>query len=94
MILVVTDDAVRLDDSDTFTELAVDASPETAGAVIDSTGIGRLDGDHLWIDIDSLRNLGRETDEWQGKFAAMIEYAVRKGWADNENRVRAHIRWV
>ncbi|MFC0449190.1 hypothetical protein [Rhodococcus jostii] len=96
MIIVITEREIQLDDPGTFTELAVDAvgrSREKAHAAAVSAGAGVVDGDHLWIDIDFLRGLGPGTEEWNGKFAAMIAYAAGKGWTDTDDRVRAHIRW-
>ncbi|MFC9786324.1 hypothetical protein [Rhodococcus sp. NPDC127528] len=98
MIVVITENAsIRLDDGDNFTELAVDAlglSVEDVVGVAVSEGAGVVDGDHLWIDIDFLRQRGRGTEDWNGGFASMIDYAAGKGWTDAEgSRVRAHIRW-
>ncbi|MPY55668.1 hypothetical protein [Streptomyces spongiae] len=48
---------------------------------------------HTWVKPDTLTNLaGRaEDDAWQDKLAEMIAYAERKGWTDEQGRVRAHV---
>ncbi|RZL84127.1 MAG: hypothetical protein EOP32_04735 [Rhodococcus sp. (in: high G+C Gram-positive bacteria)] len=102
MIVVITEAvrperSIRLDDGDNFTELAVDAvglSRDEVTVVVSSAGAGAVEGEHLWIGIDFLRNHGRGTGEWNHAFAAMIDYAGRNGWIDDDGgRVRAHIRW-
>ncbi len=52
------------------------------------------DGAHVWLDIASCRELGRDEcgDEWAGQFDAMIAYATSKGWTNADaTEVRAHI---
>ena len=56
----------------------------------------RLDDDaeHLWLDIDACRELGRAAggDGWVEQYDAMMAYATSKGWTnDAATHVRAHI---
>jgi hypothetical protein len=52
---------------------------------------GRLDGDHVWLRIDALREAGPGDDGWTTRFDAMIDYARSKGWTDGAGAVRAHV---
>jgi hypothetical protein len=55
------------------------------------------DGEHLWLDIDACRRLGRAErgDAWADQYDGMIAYARTKGWTDAaDTGVRAHIRPV
>jgi hypothetical protein len=64
-----------------------------AGAM-ESTGVGRMDGDEALIGIDVVRRLAAEQvgEEWENDFAAMLDHAAAKGWiADDGRSIRAHI---
>ena len=63
---------------------------ETAAAAIASSGLGTLDGDHVWLSIAGLRAAGEPTEDWRTGFDGMIDYARSKGWVDGD-RVRAHV---
>jgi hypothetical protein len=43
-------------------------------------------GDHAWVRTDALRRLAGAvaTPEWEEGFAAMLDYARRRGWVDDE----------
>jgi hypothetical protein len=81
--VVVTSDGPSLVDPQVFT--AFDA------VVAGDPGVaGRLDGDHLWVNVAWLREVAGGDPEWDEKFAGMLAYAASKGWVDGET-VRAHV---
>lgn len=53
--------------------------------------IGRLDGDHLWVDADWLRRRGPDNEQWTAGLGKMIDYAASAGWVDADGAIRAHI---
>nr|WP_087573959.1 hypothetical protein [Sphingomonas sp. CDS-1] len=53
--------------------------------------IGRLDGDHLWVDADWIRTNGRQDEEWVAGLGKMIDYAASAGWVDDGGAIRVHI---
>lgn len=63
---------------------------ETGAAALAESGLGTLEGDHVWLSIAGLRAAGEHTDAWRGGFDGMIGYARSQGWV-NGGRVRAHI---
>ncbi len=52
--------------------------------------LGRLDGDHVWLSVDRLRQAGPADPAWAGGFDGMIGYATSKGWVQ-DGTVRAHV---
>jgi hypothetical protein len=69
-----------------------DVSDEAAGLALAAAGLGRLDGDHAWLDVSALRAMGGGTPDWGTRFDAMLGYARRQGWTDEMvSRVRAHV---
>jgi hypothetical protein len=51
-------------------------------------------GDHAWVRTEALRRLAGPvaTPEWEGAFAAMLDYARSRGWVDDEHgAVRGHV---
>ena len=59
-------------------------------------GLGRLDGDDVWVQVEAVRGLaaGRVGASWQSDFAAMLAYARDKGWLDaSATSIRAHVEW-
>lgn len=60
---------------------------------LDDWGTLDPDGEHLWIEIATLRNRGRlegVSGDWEHRFDEMIAYANTNGWV-SDDRVRAHI---
>jgi hypothetical protein len=56
--------------------------------------VGRIDGEHAWLDIARLRALSPLAGdaEWNRGFDATIAYAAGKGWLDpTGTKVRAHL---
>jgi hypothetical protein len=69
-----------------------DVSDEAAGAALGAAGLGRVDGEHVWLEVSALRASGGRTSDWGTRFDAMLSYAQRQGWTNEElTRVRAHI---
>lgn len=56
------------------------------------TSFGRLDGEHVWLDITALRSLSplQEDPSWSKGFDATMTYARGQGWVDGAD-VRAHL---
>ncbi|SDG61307.1 hypothetical protein [Klenkia brasiliensis] len=52
--------------------------------------LGRLDGDHVWLPVERLRQAGPADGDWAAGFEAMIGYATSKGWV-SDGAVRAHV---
>jgi hypothetical protein len=69
-----------------------DVSDDAAGQALAAAGLGRLDGDHAWLEVGALRASGGGTADWGTRFAAMLSYARSQGWTDEQaSRVRAHV---
>jgi len=85
---------VKLSGSDNFKEFGVrsDASPALTSAVLAHESLGVVEDGHAFLDPTVVRRLVPEpTEEWSAGFDSMIAYAVSKGWADDQGRIRAHI---
>jgi len=81
--------AATLEDADNFKAFKVVSAAAPASAF---AGIGRLDGDHVWVDIAWLKANGRSDDSnWLAGLDKMLNYAKRSGWLDETGAVRAHI---
>ena len=52
--------------------------------------LGRLDGDHVWLSVEHLRQAGPADPGWAEGFDGMIGYARSKGWVEGD-AVRAHV---
>ena len=70
-------------------ELVGGDEPGAAAAALGD--LGRVDGEHAWLDIAALRAAGPADPGWVERFDAMIEYARSKGWTDGAGAVRAHV---
>jgi hypothetical protein len=60
-------------------------------------GVSFVDDGNVLIGIDAVRALpgAPDTDEWRAGYRAMIDYAARKGWIDEDtNSIRAHVERV
>ena len=59
--------------------------------------VGNLESaDAAWISVASLREMaeGRVSPSWSADFAAMLAYALAKGWLDETGEhVRGHCEW-
>jgi len=88
--------AVALEDPEDCKAFSVRLRGDRAGlaGALESAGVGRMDGDDALIGVDAVRRMaaGRVPSGWDRDFAAMLDYAERKGWIADEGRsIRAHI---
>jgi hypothetical protein len=89
MYVTVDGGTPRLEDIDNFRAFKVVAAADDRHAL---TGIGRVEGDHVWLDRGWLEANGRSDDPaWAEKFAAMAAYAEKSGWVDDAGAIRAHV---
>jgi hypothetical protein len=59
-------------------------------------GLGRFDGEHVFVRPDALRALAgalAQDDTWATKLDGMVSYAEKHGWVDGDGAIRAHIDW-
>jgi hypothetical protein len=81
-----------LEDVDNFKAFKVVTSAAAPAAFAE---IGRLDGEHVWVDTAWLKSNGRPDDEsWLAGLDKMLGYAKGAGWLDESGAVRAHIEIV
>ena len=97
-MIVVVDGAsgqVSLADERNLTALSVTLQGCDAAAAAGTLGaLGRIDGEHAWLDIAGLRALSplSADPDWLAGFAAAMAYASSKGWTDAAGtHVRAHL---
>jgi hypothetical protein len=65
------------------------------GALVDAAA-GRLEGDHAWITVDSIRRMaaGRVGPDWPADLEGMLAFARAKGWMDPTGAsIQAHVEW-
>lgn len=94
MHLHVEAEDLRLDDEDNFRQLDVRTHGLDEATLTDRmAAIGTLEGDHAWLSVQALADLGRPSDEeWLSGFRGMISYAASQGWTRaNDSQVRAHL---
>lgn len=85
--------SVTMADAENLRSLSVElrsCSVEQAAALL--AEIGRVDGDHVWLDIARLRALSPRADDaaWSAGFDDVMRYAASQGWIDG-SLVRAHL---
>jgi len=86
---------VTAEDTDNLNALSVvlrSADAELADRVLDS--YGRVQGAHVWLNIESLKSFAPDTrgSSWYERLAKTMAYAESKGWTDETGTfVRAHI---
>ncbi len=89
MYVAFDGDIPRLEDIDNFRALKVVVA---AGEQPPLERVGRVDGEHVWLNRAWLASHGRPGDpSWADGFAGMIAYAEKSGWVDDAGNVRAHI---
>jgi hypothetical protein len=87
--------SVVVDDAENLNGLSVvlrDATPEQAAGLLGE--LGRVDGEHVWLKIDTLKALRPmpRSCSWDERFAQAMAYAEKSGWTDLTGAfVRAHI---
>ena len=72
------------------------ADPDGLARTLTEHGLGRLDGDDVWVQVEAVRGLaaGRVGASWESDFAAMLAFARDKGWLDASGKaIRAHVEW-
>ena len=85
---------LKLADPDNFRGFAVQLQGDGAAAEDAFSTLGRGDGDHVFVDVDALRDLAGERAEdlaWTDSLSQMVAYAGAHGWLDESGRIRAHI---
>ncbi len=97
MQVVIGSGSAELVEADVFTALSVSVGSLDDQTVADTVrreglGVAELPG-HVWLEPDALRRLAgaAATAEWMTSFDGMVAYAVAKGWADDDGRIRAHV---
>jgi len=97
MIVEFTAGAAQVREADDCTRLDVATSLEAADldTVLAATGTGTRDGENVLLDVGALRERARAAaaaPDWESRWAAMIDYAARKGWLSLDGTtVQAHI---
>lgn len=96
---------VRFDGSVSLEEVHDLKRFSISGTRPDAAGTRRLadagleltdDGGHGFVAPHTLRDWAAGLavpQQWQADFDAMVAYAVAKGWADDQGRLRAHTEW-
>lgn len=87
---------VSLDDPENFAAFSVAASGPRDAFADAVAGIGRYDGEHIFVRPEALRGLAgalAQDDAWSSKLDGMISYADQHGWVDGDGAIRAHIEW-
>jgi flavin reductase (DIM6/NTAB) family NADH-FMN oxidoreductase RutF len=87
--------AITLHEPTVFHKLDVLVDPQPADRLEQALArIGRREGDsHVRLAPSVLRFLSGHAGEpdWEAGFAAMLDYAQRKGWVNEQGEVRAHL---
>lgn len=89
--------AVTVDEAENLKALSVelrDCTPERADALLGNRELGRIEGDHAWLDISALRAAARppRSCTWDERFQRAMAYAQQNGWTDPAGDVvRAHL---
>ena len=79
----------RLADIDNFRALKIVIE---IGETPTLESVGRVEGDHVWLNRNWLEAHGRPDDPaWANGFAGMIAYAGKSGWVDEGGAIRAHV---
>jgi hypothetical protein len=103
-VVLGTEPHVVLDEPDDFTRFHIAArgarDRSRLGAALSGAGAGALDGEDALVEVAWVRAAvaagggGRDGADWEQGFAAMLDYAERKGWTGPDRvAVRAHVEW-
>ena len=98
MIIRVRAEGAVLEEIDNLRAFKVVAPVTLRGApafAIAIAGIGRLDGEAVWVSEKWLREqAGEQPTAWAPDFEKMLTFAKTKGWYDDASKaVRAHVEW-
>jgi hypothetical protein len=89
IIRIPTTGPATLEDAGNFKAFKVVSAAAPAASF---AAIGRLDGDHVWVNPAWLKSNGPSNDaEWLAGLEKMLSYAKGAGWLDDNGAVRAHI---
>jgi hypothetical protein len=91
IITIGAQNSPSLDDADNFRAFKVVCEAERDSCAAQFSQVGRLDGDHLWVDPEWIRRNGRTDGDWLAGLDKMIAYAGSSGWTDASGAIRAHI---
>jgi len=90
--------AITLRDPLVFTQLEVRVDPQDADQLERALArIGRREGpQHVWLAPAVLRFLSGHAglSSWESGFAAMLDFARRKGWLSEAGELRAHLNFL
>ena len=57
--------------------------------------VGTRSGDHVWLSVQRLKEMGPVDADWSRGFDAMIAYADEAGWVSaDKTLVRAHLEFT
>jgi hypothetical protein len=88
---------VTVDEPENLKALSVElhgCSPMQAAALLGARDLGRIEGEHAWLNIGALRAIARppRSCSWDERFQRAMAYAQQSGWSDPAGDfVRAHI---
>jgi hypothetical protein len=98
MIVRLAADGAVVHDADDCGRLHLETDLDAAGVrtALKTTGTGEpIDADNAWLDLGVLRSraaLLATAPDWAHRWAAMTDYAQRKGWLSDDGRaVQVHI---
>lgn len=91
IITIAPSKPAALEDADNFRAFKVVCTSPRADCEAGLAEIGRLDGDHVWVDPTWIRRNGRPAEEWTTGFDKMVAFAASSGWVDDAGAIRAHI---
>ena len=96
MKLIVDNGTVTVAAPEDLRRLSVELHRDQAGeaVLVLPGGLGRIEGEHAFLDIEALRALARVTSSctWDARFDQAMEYAREHGWTDVTGAsVRAHV---
>jgi hypothetical protein len=86
----------RLVEADDFKAFAVVADGPRERFAAAAEPLGRVDGDHVFVDLGVLREMAGDHGQdaaWLTGLQQMVDYAAAHGWTDADGRVRAHVEW-
>jgi hypothetical protein len=83
-----------LQDARNFKQFHVTVTGDRAALAeaVTAASVGRVDGDHVWVDRSWLEGQGPADEEWRQGLDSMLAFAASKGWMSEDGRaVRAHV---
>lgn len=97
IINVDANGSLSLDDAANFKGFHITGQRPADTAAFAAAGLS-FDDDlgHAWVTPAAVRALAGDAADadWSSGFEAMVNYAVSKGWTDDQGRIRAHTEWT